>query len=625
MSKLKNIRVQAILVFLIAVWQYANTSNHDYAWDDAIVLTQNTRVQKGLSDIPELFKNIKSNETQNRYGYRPISLLSFATDVQFFGMDSKAAHKTNILLYGLLCVIVLLFVNRLFPTSPIPNLLITLLFVVHPLHTEVVANIKSRDEILALGFGLLSLLAYAKAISDQKAKAYYALSLVLMVLAFLSKESAVTLIGVAFVLPWVLFDSTDHLGNLKKSLPLIGFFMLLLAIRGVVYSDWFFESNDFELQEKGLYLEDGYVGNPIVDADIASRIATALFLVMYFVYRFAMPYPLLHDYSYNQFAVQSFTSPQVWLAIVVVLGLIGLAVYGILKKKPFGIGIIIFLLSSSIYLHLVQVAPDIFAERFLFVPSLGICIAMLSVFDYSKTKKWAPIAIAVLLVPMFGYSAHRNKAWKDNETLLETDLPRLENCVRANYNYALFLHREYYKLPPNKQPAASKEILKYYEKTMQLTDRLFNVYIDLGGAYMEFGEPEKAFKIFTAATEKYPTMSVPWVQLGKYYMSFQKYAEAIPYFKRAIKNGDKNSDYNYLIAICLFNSGWTEEAIETMLDGERLGVSSPAYHSLLARLYAKMQMNQEAIETLKRGLKLYPNDQGLFNNLKDLEQKENRR
>lgn len=625
MSKLKNIRVQAILVFLIAVLQYANTSNHDYAWDDAIVLTQNTRVQKGLSDIPELFKNIKSNETQNRYGYRPISLLSFATDVQFFGMDSKAAHKTNILLYGLLCVIVLLFVNRLFPTSPIPNLLITLLFVVHPLHTEVVANIKSRDEILALGFGLLSLLAYAKAISDQKAKAYYALSLVLMVLAFLSKESAVTLIGVAFVLPWVLFDSTDHLGNLKKSLPLIGFFMLLLAIRGVVYSDWFFESNDFELQEKGLYLEDGYVGNPIVDADIASRIGTALFLVMYFVYRFAMPYPLLHDYSYNQFAVQSFASPQVWLAIVVVLGLIGLAVYGILKKKPFGIGIIIFLLSSSIYLHLVQVAPDIFAERFLFVPSLGICIAMLSVFDYSKTKKWAPIAIAVLLVPMFGYSAHRNKAWKDNETLLETDLPRLENCVRANYNYALFLHREYYKLPPNKQPAASKEILKYYEKTMQLTDRLFNVYIDLGGAYMEFGEPEKAFKIFTAATEKYPTMSVPWVQLGKYYMSFQKYAEAIPYFKRAIKNGDKNSDYNYLIAICLFNSGWTEEAIETMLDGERLGVSSPAYHSLLARLYAKMQMNQEAIETLKRGLKLYPNDQGLFNNLKDLEQKENRR
>ena len=610
---------------MIAVLQYANTSNHDYAWDDAIVLTQNTRVQKGLSDIPELFKNIKSNETQNRYGYRPISLLSFATDVQFFGMDSKAAHKTNILLYGLLCVIVLLFVNRLFPTSPIPNLLITLLFVVHPLHTEVVANIKSRDEILALGFGLLSLLAYAKAISDQKAKAYYALSLVLMVLAFLSKESAVTLIGVAFVLPWVLFDSTDHLGNLKKSLPLIGFFMLLLAIRGVVYSDWFFESNDFELQEKGLYLEDGYVGNPIVDADIASRIGTALFLVMYFVYRFAMPYPLLHDYSYNQFAVQSFASPQVWLAIVVVLGLIGLAVYGILKKKPFGIGIIIFLLSSSIYLHLVQVAPDIFAERFLFVPSLGICIAMLSVFDYSKTKKWAPIAIAVLLVPMFGYSAHRNKAWKDNETLLETDLPRLENCVRANYNYALFLHREYYKLPPNKQPAASKEILKYYEKTMQLTDRLFNVYIDLGGAYMEFGEPEKAFKIFTAATEKYPTMSVPWVQLGKYYMSFQKYAEAIPYFKRAIKNGDKNSDYNYLIAICLFNSGWTEEAIETMLDGERLGVSSPAYHSLLARLYAKMQMNQEAIETLKRGLKLYPNDQGLFNNLKDLEQKENRR
>ena len=618
MSFLQNIRVQAALVFLVAVFQYANTADHDYAWDDAIVLTENTRVQKGWKDIPELFKNIKSNETQNRYGYRPISLLSFATDVQVFGMNPNAAHKVNIFLYAVLAVIVLLFLNRLFPQFQTGNLLVTLLFVVHPLHTEVVANIKSRDEILALAFGLLSLLAYIKAITSRKVP-YYMLSLALMVLGFLSKESAVTLVGVAFVMPWVLFDVRDHIGNLKKSLPLIGFFLLLLAIRTIVYSDWFFESNDFELQEKGLYLEDGYVGNPLFDASVSERIATAFFLPMYFLYRLIMPYPLLHDYSFNQFAVQSFGNPLVWLAIIGVLGLIGLAIYGLLKKEPFGIGITLFLLSASIYLHVVQIAPDIFAERFLFVPSLGICTALLSAFKWSKTQRWASISIGVLLLPMFGYSLTRNEAWKDNKTLLETDLPHLDNCVRANYNYALFLHREYYSLPPNKQKEASEQMLRYYERTMELTDRLFNVYIDLGSAYMEFGKPDMGYKVFTAATEKYPNMSVPWVQLGKYYMSFQKFAEAIPYFKRAIRNGDKNSDYNYLIAICLFNSGWTEEALETMLEGERLGVSSSAYHSLLARLYVKMGMNQEAIDALRRGLKLYPGDAGLTQQIHDLQ------
>jgi len=481
-----------------------------------------------------------------------------------------------------------------------------------------VANIKSRDEILALGFGLLSLMSYANALFKRNWR-FYLLSLVLMVLAFLSKESAITLLGVGFILPWVLFNSKNHIGNLKKNLFLLALLVGLLIIRAVAYSDMVFESNDFELMEKGMFIEDGYVGNPLFDAGISEKLATAFFLITYFLYRFIMPYPLLHDYSYNQFAVQSFSSPWVWASILVfVLLLIGL-VYGVLKKKPFGIGVAFFLLTTTIYLHIVQIAPDIFAERFLFVPSLGICIALLSFFQRAGLRKPATAALTIVLIPLFGYGVYRNEAWKDNKTLLETDLPNLENCVRANYNYALFLHREYYRLPAQKQQAEQERILKYYERTMQLTDRLFNVYFDLGGAYMEFGKPEKAYETFSSAIEKYGHLSLPWVQMGKFYMSFKEYAKAIPYFKRAIRNGSKNSDYNYLLAICLFNSGWYEEAIETMLDGEKLGVSSSAYHSLLARLHVKLGTGQKAIEALERGLQLYPQDQGLKNNLDQLQ------
>lgn len=619
LEKLKNIKLQAGLIFLLAILQYANTANHDYAWDDAIVLTENTRVQKGLSDIPDLFRNIKSNETQNRYGYRPVALLSFATDVELFGMNPKAAHKVSILLYGLMCLVVLLFVRMIFPNSPIGALLITALFVVHPLHTEVVANIKSRDEVLALGFGLLSVMSYAKAI-EGKGRMWFAVSLILMVLAFLSKESAITLVAIAFAMPWVLGNTSAHIANLKKSLPLLVFLGLLLAIRAIAYSDWVFENNDLDLAQKGLYIEDGYVGNPLSDADFATKIATAFFLLVYFIFRFFLPYPLLHDYSYNQFAVQQFSNPIVWVCVAAVLGLVALTVYGIFKKKPFGIGILLFLTASSIYLHLAQIAPDIFAERFLFVPSLGICVSLLTFLSFPKLKKVMTIGVAAAIIPCFAYTLHRNEAWKDNRTLLETDIPRLENCVRANYNYALYLHNEYYQLPENQRPAAKEEILGYYEQTMAITDRLFNVYIDLGGAYMEFGYPEKALDIFTKASKKYPELSLPWVQLGKYYMSFKQYAKAIPYFKRAMKVGAKNSDYHYLMAICLFNSGWYDEAVETMLEGEKLGVSSSAYHSLIARLYVKLGKKQEAIDALNRGLQLYPQDQGLKNSITQLQQ-----
>lgn len=599
--------------------QYWNTANHDYAWDDAIVLTENTRVQKGLSDVPDLFRNIKSNETQNRYGYRPIALLSFATDVQFFGMNPKAGHKVNILLYALMCLVVLSFVRMLFTEYSIGVLIIVALFVLHPIHTEVVANIKSRDEILALGFGLLSVMSYVNAIKN-KGWYWYLISLVLMILAFLSKESAITLVGVAFAMPWVLGVRTTHLVNLKKSIPLILFLASLLVLRVVVYSDWFFESNDFDLAQKGLFIEDGYVGNPLFDADFATKIATAFFLLVYFIYRFVVPYPLVHDYSYNQFAVQYLSSPIVWVCIVAVIILIGMALYGLAKKKPFGIGLLIFLFSSSIYLHLVQIAPDIFAERFLFVPSLGLCISLLTLFDFKQLEKPATIVLTLLLIPSFGYTLRRNEAWSDNKTLLETDIPRLENCVRANYNYALYLHNEYYQLPADKQSKAKAEILAYYEQTMKITDRLFNVYIDLGGAYMEFGYPDKALDIFTLASKRYPELALPWVQLGKYYMSFKQYAKAIPYFKRAMKVGTKNSDFHYLMSICLFNSGWFDEAVETMLEGEQLGVSSSAYHSLLARLYVKLGQTDNAIKALQRGLTLYPQDQGLKNSITQLHQ-----
>lgn len=617
---LKNIRFQAFLLFVVAVVQYSNTFRHDYAWDDAIVITENERVQKGLSDIPDLFRNVKSNETQNRYGYRPIALLSFASDIQFFGMDPKAAHKINVLLYGLLVVVILLFLNDLFPESGLQNLIACLLFVVHPLHTEVVANIKSRDEILALGFGLIALKFFSDSMRSGGVGTYVA-SLLFFVLAFLSKESAVTFVGVAFILPWFLFREKDIRFKLMKVLPTFLFFGLIVAIRLFVYSEMFFESNDLELSQKGVFHEDGYVGNPLFDASISDRFATAFFLVPFFLFKFFVPYPLLHDYSFNQFPVLTFSDPLVYGAMILVVLLAVVGLVSGLKGKKYGFGALFFLITSSVYLHLVGIAPDIFAERFLFVPSLGLCVSVTSLLHDEKVRKWGVPMLLILTLPMFLLSFKRNTAWKDNTTLLKTDLPKLENCVRANYNYALLLHRQYYSIPEAdefRRSTAAQEVLKYYEKTFDLTDRLFNVYMDLGAAYMEFGHPDKAKNVFQKAMDKYPDLSAPYVQMGKYYMSFGKYSTAIPYMNRALRYGESNSDFHYLLAICLFNSGWANEAIEVMNEGEQLGTSSSAYYDLMARLYVAKRENSKAIEALKKGLTVYPTDAGLQQRLKTL-------
>jgi tetratricopeptide (TPR) repeat protein len=106
--------------------------------------------------------------------------------------------------------------------------------------------------------------------------------------------------------------------------------------------------------------------------------------------------------------------------------------------------------------------------------------------------------------------------------------------------------------------------------------------------------------------------------MGRYYLSFSEYGKAIPYFEKALVNGDQNSDYHYYLAICLFNTKKQEEAISVLLKGEKVGVASSAYHLLIARLHSALGEKDNAIDALNRGLALYPIDRELKRNLEAL-------
>jgi tetratricopeptide (TPR) repeat protein len=94
-------------------------------------------------------------------------------------------------------------------------------------------------------------------------------------------------------------------------------------------------------------------------------------------------------------------------------------------------------------------------------------------------------------------------------------------------------------------------------------------------------------------------------------MSFKQYGEALGYFEKALEKGMANSDYHYLMSICQFNTGKREEAIATLLEGEKLGVSTPAYFSLEFRLFMKFNRVEYAKLAIQRGLELFPTDQEL--------------
>jgi tetratricopeptide (TPR) repeat protein len=341
--------------------------------------------------------------------------------------------------------------------------------------------------------------------------------------------------------------------------------------------------------------------------------ANIVHLFFLYLVKFVWPYPLVHDYSFNHLKLVSWADPEAWVSTVAVLAVSVAILIGLVKKSAIGYGLLFFAAALSVYLHIVQPAPDIFAERFLFVPSLGLSIALLAALGHLAERQHQRIGIVVIGVAvLFSFSGFaRNRAWKDNETLFRTDLDNLTDCCRANYNYALLLHGKYYNEKGTDPALLQPEILKYYERAYAINERLMPLLMDLGGAYMEFGYPEKAKAVFENAIRLYPEIAPGYVQMGKYHMSFKQYAQAVPYFEKAREIGQSNSDFYYLLAVCKFNSGRREEAIQDMLVGEQYGVSSPAYHYLLARLYNGIGAKDAAVEALDRGLSKFPNDAGL--------------
>lgn len=190
------------IVFLFSFAIYFNSTFNDYNLDDELV-TQNHRLtSQGISAIPEIFRSsYYSDNSGYKYEYRPIVLVSFAIEHSIWGDNAFMSHLVNVILYALTCMLLLLVLNYLLKEyNRLIPVLITIVFAAHPIHTEVVASIKNRDEILVLLFGLLTML-FACRYAEKKDWLNLILIPIAMLIGMLSKPSASVF---AFIVPFTL-------------------------------------------------------------------------------------------------------------------------------------------------------------------------------------------------------------------------------------------------------------------------------------------------------------------------------------------------------------------------------------------------------------------------------------
>lgn len=202
----KHIYIYQIILIVLVFVLYGNTLKNKYALDDNFVVHNNKQIQKGFSAIPEIFTTPYSSGKNQTYGYRPIAKTTFAIEYALFKQNPTISHFINLLLYILVILALFKFLSLLFINHQKWFIFfICIIFATHPIHTEAVASLKNREEILALLFAIYACILFIKTYLSKKYVQYFFVAL-LFILSLLSKLSTVTFV---FVFPLILLYISD--------------------------------------------------------------------------------------------------------------------------------------------------------------------------------------------------------------------------------------------------------------------------------------------------------------------------------------------------------------------------------------------------------------------------------
>lgn len=529
-----------LLVGLVAFLLYANTIGHDYALDDSGAITGNRFVQEGFGGIADLMKVEFWHFANMHLGYyRPLSLITFAVEHQFFQGNPHVSHFINCLLFALSGYILFIVLSKIFRTyNPLFAMGVALLYIAHPIHTEVVANIKGRDELLSF-FNVVLMLWFALKYIDTKKVVWLLISLVFCYLGMLSKETALT--GV-LLLPVIIFyyqKESTVVDCLKKLLP----FLIIVAL--------FFIQKKMLLGTLSGIIPSDIVNYPYTKSSV--KLPTTFMLFAFCVRLLLVPHPLRYDYSYNQIPAIHINDITAWLGILLFAVGAYFAVKQILKKTTIGLALCIFYITLIPALAFTVMRGGIFAERFLFFPSLGFCIALvygaalLLKVDFSipgqSTKDWLKtntkfIVFTGVIMLLYSFkTVNRNSAWKDNFTLFSEDIKTGKNSAQNQHHYA---NQYIYKASIEKDSAKK---IEYVTKGINALRQSLRVHSRFGESYYLIGlayqiiipNNDSAIYYYNKAIETAPGYSDSYYHLGILYQNMGKNNVASYYYNEAVK------------------------------------------------------------------------------------------
>ncbi len=554
---------QAAIVFTCAVLVYLSSLPNQFAFDDEIIIAKNPLIYS-LDNIGEIFvldywKGL--NESTNESGiYRPLTLVSYALNHACHELNPFGYHLVNVVLHAINSLIVFFLSLNFFSAKQRTAAFLTgVFFALHPIHTEAVANVVGRAELLYTFFYLAAWQLHIKLKTFRPDREIWGIAgvILLLLLSFFSKEMSITFIGTVILFDF-MFKNDAGFANLIRTRWKYYIVYAVLTIAFLLFR--------FSLVSLSLVVYP--IENYLVMLDAPYRVLNALHIIFFkYAVLLLFPYKLSPDYSHKAIHILSLLS-DIRSVLTIILSIIAclVLIWSYRKLPIIFFAMMLIAITLSPVTNIAKTIGTIMAERLLYLPSLGFCILLAwFIVICRQNKRLLYVGLILNSLILIGYSARtvtRNLDWYNNQRLFTKALEVVPNSAKVHNSMA-------------------------------------TVYVNQGQYAAGIAEYKKAIAI----DQRYLD---PYFGLGKVYGYFGRYNEAIKYLKHVVEgNSDFNDAYSFLAAAYYYNGNQTAAIANYRLLADREIQNIEVYENLGA-IYWQAGQKDSARLIWQQGLNLFP-------------------
>jgi Flp pilus assembly protein TadD len=593
MRATQNKTLMSLLLIIVTCTVYWQAGSNQFVnFDDGKYILENPHVRTGLTAEGFIWA-LTSTYASN---WHPLTWLSHMLDVQLFGLDPGPHHVVNVLFHAINTVLLFLLLLRM-TGAYWQSVFVAALFALHPLHVESVAWVAERKDVLSAFFWMVTLLLYAW-YAKRPGRMRYMLTLCSFALGLMSKPMLVTLPIVLLLLDyWPLgrlqFGQAglqarkDAASANQKPFPWsllwekVPFFALTAASSIVtIYA-----------QHKGGAM------STVKAVPLTFRFVNALW--SYVLYLFKMIWPVNLAVLYP--LPPTLTIAQGVIAAAI-LALISFLVILSAKRHPyFLVGWLWYLGTLVPVIGLVQVGSQSMADRYTYLPSIGIFIMLawgmrIAAGNRSFRRTTTSAVAIVLLVACTAVSWMQLGYWKNSLTLFGHASKIIPDNYIAQEALGLALAKS----------GRLDEAVAHYSESLRIWPEYDRALIGMGNVLVQQGRMDEAATIANKALRVKPGFAEAHFLLGYVLMKRGKNGEALYHYFAGLRSDPENAEIHHIVGVILGAQGELDESIIQFNEALRIKPDYADGHYGLGVALLRRGNVDGSIEQLTEALRLNP-------------------